>query len=150
MNLNSGAHIKYQLVYHVEWVPKYRYRIFGNEILRYDYETIVRIVAWQHGMDILEITAMPDHVHAVVIAPPTMSVSKMAQILKGGSSYEFGNLHPNIRLRYPKGHMLSPGKFVRSVGSVDLETTKNYVRKQSLDHKFQIVDPSQKRLFGYT
>lgn len=74
---------------------------------------------------------MPDHVHMVVAVPPSISLSKALQLLKGGSSYEFFHLHPEFRLRYPKGHLLSPGKFCRSIGDVDLETTKNYVREQA-------------------
>ncbi|MDE1855729.1 MAG: IS200/IS605 family transposase [Candidatus Micrarchaeota archaeon] len=145
MNLNSGAHIKYQLLYHVQWVPKYRYRIFQNEIYRYDYETIVRIVAWNHGMEIVEITVMPEHVHAIVSAPPTLSPSKIKQLLKGASSYDFGNLHPEMKLRYPKGRMFSPGAFFRSVGDVDFETTKNYVKNQSID-RYQRIDTMQTHL----
>ncbi|MDE1847918.1 MAG: IS200/IS605 family transposase [Candidatus Micrarchaeota archaeon] len=94
MNLNSGAHIKYQLVYHVQWVPKYRYRIFSNEGYRYDYETILKIIAWRYGMQVIELTVMPDHVHAIISAPPTLAPSKIKQLLKGASSYDFGNLHP--------------------------------------------------------
>ncbi len=37
---------------------------------------------------------------------------------------------PSYRLRYRKGHFWSPGKFVRTVGSVDLETTNRYVAQQ--------------------
>ncbi len=130
MELVSGAHIKYQLVYHLQWIPKYRFKIFRQEKFRYDYENILRLVARRHGMEIIEAAVMPDHVHVVVSAPPTISPSKALQLLKGGSSFDFFHLHPIFRLRYPKGHLLAPGKFCRSVGDVDLETTKNYVRNQ--------------------
>ncbi|MGI0141844.1 MAG: IS200/IS605 family transposase, partial [Candidatus Micrarchaeales archaeon] len=105
MDLVSGTHIKYQLVYHLQWVPKYRFKIFWNEVYRYDYDTIVRITARRHNIGIIELTVMPDHVHAVVSIPPTMSVSRAAQLLKGASSYEFMNLHPEMRKRYQKGHL---------------------------------------------
>ncbi len=135
MELVSGAHIKYQLVYHLQWIPKCRFKIFRQERYRYDYENILKIVARRHGMKILEHAIMPDHVHVVVAAPPTLSVSMALQLLKGGSSYDFFHLHPEFRLRYPKGHLFAPGKFCRSVGSVDLETTKKYVRDQALQSR---------------
>ncbi|MDE1847939.1 MAG: IS200/IS605 family transposase, partial [Candidatus Micrarchaeota archaeon] len=55
------------------------------------------------------------------------------------------NLHPEVKLRYPKGHMFSPGAFFRSVGDVDFETTKNYVKNQSLD-RYQKIEAMQARL----
>jgi putative transposase len=131
MELVSGAHIKYQVVYHLQWIPKCRYRIFRKEKYRYDYENILRLVARRHLMEIIELAVMPDHVHVVVSAHPTMSPSKALQLLKGGSSYDFFHLHPEFRLRYLKGHLFAPGKFCRSVGDVDLKTTANYVRNQA-------------------
>jgi putative transposase len=131
MELVSGAYIKYQLVYHLEWVSKYRYKIFRKERYRYDYDTILRIIAQRHHFEVLELDVMSDHVYMVVAVPPSISLSKALQLLKGGSSYEFFHLHPEFRLRYKTGHLLSPGKFCRSVGDVDLETTKNYVKEQA-------------------
>lgn len=138
VELVSGAHIKYQLVYHLQWVPKCRYKIFRKEKYRHDYEVILRILAKRYGFEIVELAVMPDHVHIVVMAPPSFSVSKILQILKGGSSYEFFHLHPEFRLRYPKGHLFSPGKFCRSVGSVDLKATTEYVRNQTKQTTLQI------------
>ena len=75
---------------------------------------------------------MPDHIHTVVGIPPTMSVSKALQLLKGTSSRELFKRKPNFRKRYPKGHLWSPGKFYRSVGDTDAETAIQYVRDQRL------------------
>jgi len=130
MECESGAHIKYQLVYHLVWIPKYRYQIFKKEKYRYDYEVILHILCKRHGFQILELAVMPDHIHLVVAVPPTVSLSRALQLIKGGSSFQFFQLHPEFRMRYPKGHLFGPGKFCRSVGNVDLETTQEYVKKQ--------------------
>ena len=130
MECESGAHIKYQLVYHLVWIPKYRYQIFTKEKYRYDYEVILRILCQRHGFQIQELAVMPDHIHLLVCVPPSVSLSKALQLIKGGSSHEFFHLHPEFRLRFRKGHLFGPGKFCRSVGSVDLETTTEYVKKQ--------------------
>ncbi|MDI6903491.1 MAG: transposase, partial [Methanocellales archaeon] len=50
---------------------------------------------------------------------------------KGASAYELFRIEPKFRLRYPKGHFWSPGKFYRSIGDVDIQTTANYVREQA-------------------
>lgn len=130
MELVSGAHIKYQMFYHLEWTPKCRYKIFRQEKYKYDYENILKIVARRHGIRIMEMAVMPEHIHLLVSVPPSMSASKVLNLLKGGSSHDFFQLHPEFRLRYKRGHLLSAGKFCRTVGDVDFETTKNYVRDQ--------------------
>ena len=82
---------------------------------------------------IIEMGIEDDHVHLVISTRPSISISELLQHLKGRSSYELFRYEPKFRLRYPKGSFWSPGKFYRSVGDVDLETTKKYVRAQ--DHR---------------
>ena len=96
-------------------------------------EEILREVAEKHEIKITELSVMPDHIHTVVGIPPTMSVSKALQLLKGTSSRELFKQRPNFRKRYPKGHLWSPGKFYRSVGDTDAETAIQYVRDQRLE-----------------
>jgi len=96
-------------------------------------EEILREIAKRHKIKITELSVMPDHIHTVVGIPPTMSVSKALQLLKGTSSRELFRRKPNFRLRYPKGHLWSPGKFYRSVGDTDAETAIQYVRDQRLE-----------------
>ena len=96
-------------------------------------EDILEEVAERHKMKIEELSVMPDHIHAVVGIPPTMSVSQALHLLKGASSREFFKRKPNFRKRYPRGHLWSPGKFYRSIGDADTETVIQYVRDQRLE-----------------
>jgi len=93
-------------------------------------EEIIREVANRWQIAILELSVMPDHVHCVAGLRPTMPVSKVFNILKGGSAYELFRKQPKFRLRYPRGHFWSEGKFYRTVGDTDLQTTIGYVREQ--------------------
>ena len=54
-------------------------------------EEILKEIAERHGIKIQELSIMPDHIHAIVSIPPTMSLSKAFQLLKGASSYELFN-----------------------------------------------------------
>ncbi len=135
MELVSGAHIKYQVVYHLQWTPKCRYKIFSKESHRLDYEKVLKAAAQRHGMQVLEHAVMPDHVHVAVKVPASVSPSKALFLLKGASSHDFFQLHPNFRLLYRKGHLLSAGKFCRSVGDVDLPTTIKYIEEQKKQAK---------------
>jgi len=51
-------------------------------------EKILREVAERNKIKITELSVMPDHIHTVVGIPPTMSVSRALQLLKGTSSRE--------------------------------------------------------------
>jgi len=94
----------------------------------------IRRSASRHNIKIIELDVQPEHVHCVVEVSFTMSISKTLQLLKGGSSKLFFEFHEKARLRYPRGHLWSRGKFASSVGFVQLDVVRNYVRNQSEHH----------------
>ncbi|MEW6294762.1 MAG: IS200/IS605 family transposase [Candidatus Diapherotrites archaeon] len=129
--LNSYPYAKAQCVYHLQWCTKYRYNMLRKDKYKKMYEEILREIAKRHEMLILSLAVNPEHTHVVVSTRPCISQSKALQLFKGGSSYELFRRQPLFRKRYPKGHFWSPGKFARTVGNVDLETTIDYVEKQA-------------------
>ncbi|MGB9708357.1 MAG: transposase [Candidatus Pacearchaeota archaeon] len=58
----------------------------------------------------------------------TMSPSKALHLLKGISARLFFRNHPKARLRYPRGHLWSRGKFAASLGFIQIEVANDYVR----------------------
>lgn len=74
---------------------------------------------------------MPEHVHALVQLPSTMSVARAAMLLKGCSSYDLFRFEPKFRLRYRKRHFWGGAYFHRSAGDADLETVSRYVREEN-------------------
>ena len=102
-----------------------------QEKYRVEMKQILEETAFRHDIHFVELAVMPDHVHSVVDCPPDMSQVKALNLLKGASSHEFFKRYPQFRLRYRKGHFWSPGKAGRTVGDVDQETVKEYVRRQS-------------------
>ncbi|MBU1930313.1 IS200/IS605 family transposase [Candidatus Micrarchaeota archaeon] len=136
-HLYGHNHIKGCWEYHVEWCSKYRYNVLRKESIRLDCEQAIKEAAGLKNWELLELAVMSDHVHAVVRTQQPVSVSDILFYLKGRSSYDVFKKHPNLRLRYPKGHLWSPGKFCRTVGA-DLEVARKYVRNQ--------IDIHQKKL----
>ncbi len=59
-----------------------------------------------------------------------MSASKILQILRGLSAKLFFEYNRKARLRYPKGHLWSRGKFADLVGFVQEEIVRNYILNQ--------------------
>ena len=119
-------------MWHFEWCSKYRYKMFGKEEYRNLITACIRRVASMHEIKIIELNVQPEHVHCVVGIKLSMSATYALQILKGGSARLFFQFHERARLRYPKGHLWSPGKFYRSIGDTDTETVIQYVCNQRL------------------
>lgn len=136
-----ASHAVDDVVYKVEWCTKYRYKMFGKPRFLAACEETIRCIAERHNLIIIELSVMPEHVHCIVRCFARYSLSYVTQLLKGGSSYKLFREFPQLRLRYPRGHLWSPGKCRRTVGET-LETARQYV---TAPHN----DPHQTRLTGY-
>jgi len=84
------------LHYHVIFSTKNRVLHFNPEIEQRVWAYLGGI-ARKHRMTALQVGGGEDHIHALVIAPPTLAPSQIAQFLKGDSSKwihdEFPALH---------------------------------------------------------
>ena len=131
---NHNEHSVGVMMLHLEWVTKYRYKMFGKIKYKNLITACIRQAASRNGIKIIEIDVQPEHVHCVVEVNFSISVSKVFQLLKGGSSRLFFQFHEKARLRYPRGHLWGRGKFASSVGFVQLDKVRDYVRNQSGHH----------------
>ena len=123
-----------KIMMHLEWCTKYRYKMFGKQEYLKLIEACIRRAASLHQISIIEINVQPEHIHCVVSFSFALSTSKVLQILKGVSAKLFFSYHERARLRYPRGHLWSRGKFASSVGFVQLDVVQNYVRTQGSHH----------------
>lgn len=91
----KGAHTVTELKYHFVWKTKYGYQILkGDLALRL--RKLVKEIASEKEISIIKGHIRPDHVHVLVSAPTHLSVSKIAQILKGKSSYRLQREFPDL------------------------------------------------------
>jgi len=121
-------------MWHFEWCTKYRYKMFRKEEYRNLMTACIRRAASTHEIKILELNVQPEHVHCVVGIKLSMSPTYALQILKGVSAKLFFEKCPRARLRYPRGHLWSPGKFAASLGFIQIEKAVDYVRNQDEHH----------------
>ena len=121
-------------MWHFEWCTKYRLKMFRKEGQINLITACIRRAARMHDLKILELNVQLDHVHCVVGINLDLSATKALQILKGISARLFFKNNPKARLRYPKGHLWSPGKFAASLGFIQLGKAVDYVRSQDLHH----------------
>ena len=123
-----------KIMMHLEWCTKYRYKMFKKEEYRNLISACIRCAASLHQIKMIELNVQPEHVHCIISVEFSFSASKVLQLLKGISAKLFFEYHEKARLRYPKRHLWSRGKFASSVGFVQLETVQNYVRNQDSHH----------------
>ena len=129
-----GSHWVGVSMWEFEWCPKYRYKMFGKWKYRKLVEACIRYAASRHKIKWIELNVQPDHVHGTAAIPMTMSPSQALHKLKGVSAKKFFEKHPKARLRYPKGHLWSRGKFAASLGFIQIEVANNYVKNQDRHH----------------
>jgi len=120
----SSSHAVGQNCFHFTWAPKYRYPVFRFSNYVREMEVILREIGVRHGIELVDLVVEADHVHCFARFPPTMSVSYVLQLLKGGSSFMFRKRH--LAMRKYKA-LWSKGKFYRSIGSVTTEAVHYYI-----------------------
>ena len=135
-----GNHIVGISMWEFEWCPKYRYKIFRKIKYRNMMEACLRKAATRHGIKWIELNVQPEHIQGTVAISMNMSLSKALQLLKGYSAWLFFRNNPKARLRYPKGHLWSRGKFAASLGFVQIEVVNEYVRNQDEHHGTVWID----------
>lgn len=103
---------------------------------------IISEICRQHEITIVRGNVRANHVHILVNAPSHLSVAKMAQFLKGKSSYLLQRDFPDLKKRFWGRHLWSRGYFCNTVGAVTEETIKKYIEEQSddLPETFKVWD----------
>ena len=135
----SLSHVRWECKYHIVITPKYRKKVFFGRKRR-KIGAILRELCRQRGIELIEGTAMPDHIHMVLSIPPKYSVANTVGFLKGKSAVR---VHRELmRNRRVTGlHFWSVGYCVSTIG-LDEETVKTYVRSQEERDK-QFDDPQE-------
>lgn len=87
-------------------------------------------IAREHKFEALQIGGCDDHVHALVMAPPTMGPSQIAQYLKGGSSKWIHEQFPTLR-----GFAWQEGYGAFTMSRSNLEAVVIYIQKQREHHQ---------------
>ena len=101
--------------------------MFGK--LRKDVGEILGKVCKIEGVTILKAATLPEHVHMYVSIPPKLNVSKTIGRIKGKSALMIFDRHPEYRDRNNR-HFWARGYCCETVGNVNEETIKQYIRKK--------------------
>ena len=128
MDNKSLAHTTWNCKYHIVFAPKYRRQVIYGKI-KADIGKILRQLCDRKGVEIIEATACPDHIHMLVSIPPKLSVSQFMGYLKGKSSLMIFDRHANLKYRYGNRQFWCRGYYVDTVGR-NKKVIQGYIKNQ--------------------
>ena len=128
----SGSHTIFDLKYHLIWTTKYRRPILEGR-LGHRVRDLIREICASHSIQILKGHISKDHVHIFLSMPPQISVSKIAQYLKGKTSRKILQENPKLNKMFWGQHFWARGYFCSTSGSITDETIMNYIANQDDD-----------------
>ena len=129
MDNSSLAHCKWECQYHIVFIPKYRRKkLYG--VVRDDVREIIRTLCKYKKVEIIAGAVCIDHVHLCVSIPPKLSISDFVGYLKGKSALMIFDKHPEMGNKWDRSFW-ARGYYVSTVGNVNEETVKEYIRRQT-------------------
>ena len=136
MDYQNASHVKYDIKYHIVWITKYRYKILNNDIGQ-RLKLLLIQTCQSKGVTIISGHIAKDHIHILVSCPPSLAPAKIVQYLKGRSSRILQEEYPHLRKRYWGQHLWARGYYVSTVGNVNEETIRNYIREQEENDRLE-------------
>ena len=110
-------------------ISKYRKKkLYG--VVRDDVREIIRTLCKYKKVQIIAGAVCADHVHLCVSIPPKLSVSDFVGYLKGKSALMIFDKHPEMGNKWDRSFW-ARGYYVATVGNVNEETVKEYIRRQT-------------------
>ena len=147
-NTQSGAHCRYNLKYHIVWIPKYRRNFLSGEIAVRTKE-VLHEIAKEYNFKIIALEVMPDHIHLLIEAPPKYAPSKIVGYLKGISSRELRREFSDLIKKYiwKENTLWARGYYIASLADgVTTGIVKEYINNQKAENMSE-VDYVQGKLF---
>ena len=147
MELTRNSHHVFRIMYHFAWIPKYRHKVF-SEPYRKGLKDIICKIGYDYNIEIVELEIPDDHIHMVVKSEPKICPSWIMQVIKSISARNFFRLYPEIRKKYFWGGKLwTQSFFVETVGNVNEEVIRKYVRNQLKEMDIQEARAIQLKIF---
>ena len=127
MEYRSNSSIVCSCKYHVVFCPKYRRRVLVDGVDE-RFREIAQQVADEMRFEIIEMEAMPDHVHMLLEADPQLGIHKAVKRIKGRTSHDLREEFPWLKRRIPS--LWTNSCFVSTVGGAPLSIVKQYIENQ--------------------
>ena len=128
----KGPHTLFDLKYHLVWTTKYRKPVLVGKVgIRV--RDLIREICMEHSIQILRGHVSKDHIHIFISMPPQISVSKIAQYIKGKTSRKLLQESAELRKRFWGQHLWGRGYFAVTSGTITDEMIMEYIENQDED-----------------
>ena len=130
-NYRKTSHSVYDVKIHMVWITKYRKPVlFGNVATRL--RDLIREICKSMDVEIIRGHVSKDHVHLFMSVPPHISVSTLAQRIKGKTSRKLLSEYRELAKKFWGRHLWARGYFAASSGNVTDEVIMQYIEMQDL------------------
>jgi len=154
--VRTGSHCKYNINYHIIWIPKFRKKLLVGKVAEV-LKTIINGQCEDLGVDNLALEVMPDHIHLFVGAKPTHTPYKIVKQLKGNTSIQLRRCFKWLKyLHYNTGKVFDSlwavGYYCGSAGHVSQGAVKRYIEEQQGKDIFEynIFGSSEQKIGDFT
>jgi putative transposase len=125
-----GGHTRHRLLVHLVFCPKYRRPVLNSALTSRLSDLFYQCCEVNHWY-IHELNIQLDHVHLLLQYSPSESLSDIVGRLKGGSSRVLRLEFPDLEEFLWGSSFWSDGYFSESVGVVEEDVLRAYVRDQA-------------------
>jgi len=129
--MKTIRHATYNLNYHIVWIPKYRLSVLVGDVATC-VRDILHEIADEKGLEIIDLTVQPDHIHLFVSSPPKHAPSLLANWFKGISSRKYNHRHADHdgeKIKWARGY------YAGTAGHVSSETVEKYIQRHEEDEQ---------------
>jgi putative transposase len=126
--IKVGSHCRYNINYHLVWIPKYRRKVLTGQVA----EVLKEIIAGQCddlGLEMLAMEVMPDHVHLFIAAKPTDVPCQIVKQIKGNTAIQLRRCFRELG-NISQDHLWADGYYCGSAGHVSQEAVTRYILEQ--------------------
>ena len=143
-NYRKTSHTQFDIKFHLIWTTKYRKPVLTGKVGT-RVRDLIREICTTHNIEILKGHVSKDHIHIFISSPPQISVSKIAQYLKGKTSRKLLQEFPTLNKIFWGQHLWGRGYYAVSSGNITDELIMEYIQNQDEDREkrgdsFTIID----------
>lgn len=128
---DTYKHACYSLKYHIILVTRYRHPVIKDNLKDKLYEHAKNYFKRQTGIELLELSGTPDHIHLLIKGNPNMNLTEVIGAYKASSSRYIRKLFSEeLKPYYWKPYFWAHSYFVTGVSETSEKLIKEYIRNQ--------------------
>lgn len=127
--VHHGRGYVYSIQYPLVWCVKYRHKLLYGSVDK-DLQDLLRQIAEDKGITILEMESDKDHIHLLIDCKPHHYIPNLVKALKGVSARLLFKKHPELKRRLWGGNLWNASYFIATVSENTEEQIRRYIQNQ--------------------